>query len=505
MAVDTKKAGTDEFIQRIATHETSVGEDRWGILINTYNRITDRRMNNVDVEGAHTVVHLTELVNEDDATNHENKVAALATILKSIISKSGKTDEEDEEVVAANAIVVSPAVEVGEVTEVVEAASEPEPEASPSIIPDFTGVEQEEVRKEIVIPEGQFLPAQVEVVEKTAFDLVNKIAERVYAKQRTIAAHKIASLEKQLRRASKAAIVAEPVNLESHKDTGCEIPTLDESFYVAPPHEDFIMAIVRMSARNPVNLALAGPTGCGKTELCKWIAAKANKPFLKINLPFYREGTNILGKERFDGKTYFAVSQFLKAMEAGNHVICLDEFTRASRALHNVIFPFLDGTRSGYIEEVGRIVKVGAGTVFISASNEGAEYAGVLPMDKAMSDRWISRIELGYLPLKAEAKLLHDRTGLDKAKCFDLAEIAQSIRSKMPKDDTVNGELTKGLSTRELLQAAEVMDEMGDIGIMHTAFQSFDSKKDRDTVQTVISGKFPDAVAEYSKIEATKQ
>jgi len=183
-------------------------------------------------------------------------------------------------------------------------------------------------------------------------------------------------------------------------------------------------------------------------------------------------------------------------VQAGNHVVLLDELNRANPNLLNTLMPLLDARRFTYLEEKGDNILVGPGTVFFATMNEGAGYTGTSALDRAIRDRFPRAVELSYLDEREEVKLLVNRTGLEKDIATRLVQMANKIR----KDATgVTATLTESVSTRQLIAAAHdyVLGGVDTLEFTITNHFSADGNEDseRVKVQSIIQGKFGDIIA----------
>ena len=240
------------------------------------------------------------------------------------------------------------------------------------------------------------------------------------------------------------------------------------------------------------NLLLTGPHGCGKTSLPRWFAARHNMPILIVDCANTREPRDLLGMKTVDGGSIgWQRSQFDLCLEAGNHVIVLDEISRCSDAVRNILFPLLDHRRQTFLEERGDFIRVGKGTVLFATINIGFQYTGSGTVDAALDDRFVKKIEVNYLPLEKEADVLVKRTGINRTDALKLAEVAESVR----KSAMGNGAtLTRTISTRQLVEAAESYKSIGVSGLTYTISNHFcaegGTESERQQVLLILQGKF---------------
>lgn len=278
---------------------------------------------------------------------------------------------------------------------------------------------------------------------------------------------------------------------------GVFYPKPDKTYIINKQVEGLFKILEASSKKCPQNVNLIGPHGCGKTELAIQFAARLNRPLLIMDCANLREARDWFGyKTAKDGTVYWHESQFVRAIQAGNHVILLDELNRANPNLLNTLMPILDARRFTYLEERGDKIVVGPETVFFASMNEGAGYTGTTSLDRAIRDRFPRAVELTYLGEKDEIKLVMSRTSINKDIATRLVQMANKIRQ----DATgLSATLTESMSTRQLLAAAHDFALGGVDTLQFTITNHFSPDGDEDServkVQSLIQGKFGDLMA----------
>jgi len=279
--------------------------------------------------------------------------------------------------------------------------------------------------------------------------------------------------------------------------TGVFLPKPDDT-YVIDDKVGNLFKILQISRQNcPQNVKLVGPHGCGKTELAIQFAARLNLPLLIMDCANLREARDWFGcKGAKDGTVYWQESQFVRAVEAGNHVILLDELNRANPHLLNTLMPLLDARRFTFLEEKNDRICVGPGTVFFASMNEGAGYTGTSALDRAIRDRFPRAVELTYLGEKDETELLVRRVGIARDIATRLVQMANKIRGDA---SGMTASLTESMSTRQLIAAAHDFAIGGVDTLTFTIINHFSADGDDDServrVQNIIQGKFGDLLA----------
>lgn len=289
----------------------------------------------------------------------------------------------------------------------------------------------------------------------------------------------------------------DPTAHEDAEVNGVFLPKPDET-YIINEQIARLFKLLQISRQNcPQNIRLVGPHGCGKTELAIQFAARLGLPLLIMDCANLREARDWFGqKSAKDGTVFWRESQFVRAVEAGNHVIVLDELNRANPHLLNTLMPLLDARRFTYLEERGTRICVGPGTVFFASMNEGAGYTGTSALDRAIRDRFPRVVELTYLNETDEISLLVNRVGVDKEIATRLVQMAQKIREDA---NGLSASLTESLSTRQLIAAAHDFAIGGVETLTFTISNHFsadgDDESERIRVQNIIQGKFGDMLA----------
>jgi hypothetical protein len=291
----------------------------------------------------------------------------------------------------------------------------------------------------------------------------------------------------------------EEVLAEEH---GVFYPKPDTTYIINKSIEGLFSILEASSKKCPQNVNLIGPHGCGKTELAIQFAARHKRPLLIMDCANLREARDWFGyKSAREGTVFWHESQFVRAVQAGGHVILLDELNRANPNLLNTLMPILDARRFTYLEEKGDKIIVGPETVFFASMNEGAGYTGTSALDRAIRDRFPRAVELTYLAADDEIKLLVNRTGVNKDIATRLVQLANKIRQ----DATgLSATLTESLSTRQLLAAAHDFALGGVDTLTFTITNHFSPDGDEDServkVQSIIQGKFGDMIAAQAAV-----
>jgi len=272
-------------------------------------------------------------------------------------------------------------------------------------------------------------------------------------------------------------------------DKALKAPTSkDDGFFVT---DDDWRLLVR-NIREHVNTLIIGPTGSGKTSICKEVCKK-----LGLKLYIFDMGSmidpisSLLGVHRLvKGGSVFDYAKFTKVIQEPC-VILFDELSRASLASMNILFPCLDDRRTLSVEVAGstdiRDIKVHPEVTFMATANVGVEYSGTNSMDRALVNRFFP-LELGCIPATEEIDVLINRTGIDKKTSDLIVKVADNIRSLC----TNKQEISTSLSIRETLMVAKLVSDGWDLGkamelIYLPLYEGTKSVGERSTVYKTIS------------------
>ncbi len=257
---------------------------------------------------------------------------------------------------------------------------------------------------------------------------------------------------------------------------GIFIPKKQPDFWVSQAVGRELYIVAKLAKRGEVvNLKVLGPAGVGKTTL-GWEFAAANRaPVFEVHWGMYQEPGEVWGKDRLSMEkgTYYEQARLVDALETPGCVIVNDEPNRCHPEVLNAMFAIWDWRRAAWVPELRRMVKVAPGVVFFACMNEGGEYIGVNPLDKAIRERFTRTIRLNWPPAKIEARILVNRTGCDKDTADKLARFARDVRR--------NPKVGCTPSTRQLLVAAQDVKEGLPIheAIMYAVINDLDEGTDR--------------------------
>ena len=263
--------------------------------------------------------------------------------------------------------------------------------------------------------------------------------------------------------------------------------------------EDTTWKILLRNLKQGVSTMLVGPSGCGKTEVILELCRKTGTPWTIIQMGTITDPTEqLVGQQKLrtndlgHDEIYFDWADFAKAIQRPG-VIILDEINRIPKNGENMLFSCLDGTRelsaSGAGSNEQRTLKVHPECVFFATANIGSAFTATKQMDAALVTRFMP-VEVDYLPMAIETKILISRTGIDEEDAKNISFVANSIRSMHAKEDVDNV-----VSTRETLRCASlVKDGFSCLEAMELCFLPIFENGlgvcDRNKVKEVIMARF---------------
>ncbi|MCA6431227.1 MAG: MoxR family ATPase [Cytophagales bacterium] len=244
-------------------------------------------------------------------------------------------------------------------------------------------------------------------------------------------------------------------------------PTIeDDGFYVEPA----MWFLMMRNFAKKENTLLVSPSGSGKTELMELISKRTGKQFVNVDMGAKQDPiASLVGTHRMrEGKSVFDPAAFVNYIQQGM-LINFDEINRAPVHANNILLPLLDGRRELSLDIATsldtRTVKANEETVFFATANDGAEYIGTNPLDRAIKDRF-RMVRFGYPPSEMESKLVTARTKCKAANAKTFVGVANEIRALHE-----SGDLSTSVSVRHTLYAGALnKDGYSVLDSLETAF-----------------------------------
>ncbi len=266
---------------------------------------------------------------------------------------------------------------------------------------------------------------------------------------------------------------------EAELPPGIFVPSPQPDFWVSERVARELYIIGKLSDKGEaINIKVLGPAGVGKTSLGWEFAASFKRPCFEVHWGMYQEPSEVWGKDRLSMETgtYYEQARYVDALQLPNCVIILDEPNRCHPEVLNTNFALWDWRRAAWVPDLRQMIRVAPGVVFFACMNEGAEYIGTNPMDKAIRERFGRTIRLTWPPMKVEAKILVKRTGCEQEIADKLAKFARDVRR--------NPKVGCTPSTRQLLVAAQDVVEGLPIqeAVMYAIINDLDENTDRQAL-----------------------
>jgi len=216
---------------------------------------------------------------------------------------------------------------------------------------------------------------------------------------------------------------------------------------------------IRGTMRNE-NLLVLGHSGCGKTLTATSLSKALNRPFFKFNMGAMSDArASLIGNTHYavETGTFFAGSEFVKAITTPGAVILLDEYTRIHPDAENLMLTVLDkDQRYLRIDESKDTptITVAPGVLFFATANVGVEYTSTRLLDRATKDRFGVTIEVPLLTKDQEIKLMRLLyPKLNRNYINSIADISDYTRTEISKADA---QLSTIISTRSNHEQCEL-------------------------------------------------
>ena len=254
-----------------------------------------------------------------------------------------------------------------------------------------------------------------------------------------------------------------PITVLANTDFGDFVPTVSDNYVY--DIDELKNVILALELRYPCYVW--GHKGAGKTELFEQIAARTNRPMIRVQHTVNTEESHIVGQWTVKGgETVFELGPLPLAMQNGWMYVA-DEYDFALPSVLSVYQAVLEG-KSLMIKEAdaaNRIIKPHANFRFCATGNtngsgdETGLYQGTNLQNSANYDRFGMVIHKKYMKKPAESQILQNQVGLTKEDADKLVEFATLVR------DAYDGaKISDVISPRTLIYSAK-------IGVMRGSFR----------------------------------
>lgn len=213
------------------------------------------------------------------------------------------------------------------------------------------------------------------------------------------------------------------------------------------------------------NMALTGPTGCGKTSVVAALAAVTNNSLVRFNMNGETRVSHIVGMNKPVATEHglgleFSLGAFAEAMQEGKWTL-LDEMDSCLQSVAMVLQAALEeGNRRLFIPETGEVIHAhpnfrmfATGNTIGYRATARMRHAGTNPMNDAMLDRFGIVIAVDYPERLEEIERV-------KANCPDVEEIIIDGICRCAEDLRKDDKFRSDFSTRRCVQWARLFNHL---------------------------------------------
>jgi len=265
----------------------------------------------------------------------------------------------------------------------------------------------------------------------------------------------------------KAAMSAKgdpiPISVMSaHEHQGMVPPVSDNYVYEIDELKNVILSL-----ELNIPCLVWGHKGAGKSELLEQVAARTNRPMIRVQHTVNTEESHIVGQWTVKaGATEFELGPLPLAMLNG-WIYCADEYDFGMPSVLAVYQAVLEG-KSLVIKEAPahlRVIKPHKDFRFVATGNtngsgdESGLYQGTLIQNSANYDRFGMVINKKYMDKRAESQILQNHCKLVPADADKMVEFANLVRQSYDA-----AKISDTISPRTLIYASK-------IGVMRGSFR----------------------------------
>ena len=246
----------------------------------------------------------------------------------------------------------------------------------------------------------------------------------------------------------------------------------DDQEFVPTPSDNYVYNIdelkdVILALELNIPCYVWGHKGSGKSELFEQIAARTNRPQMRVQHTVNTEESHIVGQWTVKGgQTVFELGPLPLAMMNG-FVYVADEYDFAQPSVLSVYQAVLEGKPLVIKEapEELRVIRPHPSFRFVATGNtngsgdETGLYQGTLIQNSANYDRFGMVIHKHYMDNKSESLILQNHCKLNAKDADKMVEFATQVREAFAK-----GTMSDTISPRTLIYASR-------IGVMRGSFR----------------------------------
>jgi cobaltochelatase CobS len=241
------------------------------------------------------------------------------------------------------------------------------------------------------------------------------------------------------------------------------VPSVDPDYVVQKEEAAVLVAGIMDGDKS----LITGPTGSGKSSLVKYVCAKLNWPFIRINMSGDVESSALFGTLVVEGgATIWRDGAITEACKSG--AVCLvDEWELMPAEIAMGMQNLLEDGGYLYLKEkpgtseertvtpADNFRLVFAGNTVGQGDTSGA-FTGVGVQNTATIDRFTSTVHLTYLDAKHEIAIITGKTGAPKEVAANMVKLATMVRNAYN-----SGKLGLTMSPRTLINWGRKMQRYG--------------------------------------------
>lgn len=274
-----------------------------------------------------------------------------------------------------------------------------------------------------------------------------------------------------------------------------------EDVVFVPIHDDKyqldmeMFTILAVGVQEHDNILVHGPTGCGKSAAFLELASIINQPVRRVNLNGDIRAADFTGEKVLDvdedgNSTVVWKDGVLPECVRKGYWLLLDELDAAQPHIMFVLQAILEkGGKLTLTGNNGEVVerhsnfRIMATANTIGRGDDTGLYTGTNIQNEATLDRFGVVYKAEYLDVKSEAKVVRDKSGVDKSVADKMVEVAAHIRSAFEQEQCYCSCSTRrliewaaksvALSSVKLAAKVTVLDRLGkdDAAFVHGVIQ----------------------------------
>ncbi len=228
---------------------------------------------------------------------------------------------------------------------------------------------------------------------------------------------------------------------------------------------------------HPQNVLLTGPTGTGKTHLCKKVAEELEIPMVRVNMNEMTTVEDFVGQfvPAKDGGFEWKDGVMVRLMKEGG-LLVIDEINACPPEILFVLHSVLDFREITLTQKDGEVIEANENFWVVGAMNP--DYQGTKKLNEALNDRFRVQISMDY-DKRVERRIIEDS---------NLRDLAKKLR-KM--HDSATEEIRTPVSTRMLKQFQENREIYGykmAVEMFVNKFKSEERKAVKEVVDMHLGG-----------------